>query len=261
MHLLRLAFKYFLYRLKSFRLHGVHSPFVFDLYEQVILHDGHFATYTRVEKLRHKLRKNSQQIQVTDLGAGSKSQNTHLRSISHLATVSAKPAKYSQLLFRLVNYFQPQIILELGTSLGITTSYLALACQKSNVFTFEGCPNIAQQAALNFKNQKLSNVKIITGNLDQTLTATVNTLPEIDFIYFDGNHRYEPTIQYFQTCLPKRTPNSIFVFDDIYWSPGMEKAWKEICLHPEVTLSIDLFQVGIIFFRTQQPKQHFTLWF
>jgi len=205
---------------------------------------------------------NSQQvIQVTDLGAGSKNNNTSQRSVSQITRTSAKSPKYAQLLFRLVNYFQPNVILELGTSLGITTAYLALARQNSQVITMEGCPNIAQQASQNFKNLGLKNTKIITGNLDHTLQITVNNLQHLDFVFFDGNHRYEPTIRYFQTCLPKRHVNSVFVFDDIYWSPEMEKAWKEICRHPDVHLSIDLFHLGLILFRPHQPKQHFTLWF
>lgn len=261
MQLLRLAFKFFLYRLKSFRLHGVHSPFVFDLYEHIIRHKGHFAAYTIVEKLRQKLLKNHQKIEITDLGAGSKNEIVTSRSISNLARISAKSPKYAQLLFRLVNYFQPKIILELGTSLGLTTAYLAKAKPTGKVFTFEGCPNIAAQALLNFDYLGLANIRVITGNLNHTLAKTVPTLPQLDFVFFDGNHQYEPTIEYFKICLLQHTPTSVFVFDDIYWSAGMEKAWREICRHPAVTLSIDLFHVGLVFFRPQQPKQHLTLWF
>lgn len=260
MQLLRLAYKFFVYRLKSFRLHGVHSPFVFDLYEHVICHDGYYAAYTTVEKLRQKLLQNHLPIQVTDLGAGSKTLNLSSRPISNLAKVSAKPPKYGQLLFRLVNHFQPEIILELGTSLGITTAYLAKAQSKSKIYSFEGCPNIAAQASQNFRKLKIENINLVKGNLNQTLAPTVQKLPNIDFVFFDGNHQYKPTLEYFEVCLQKRHINSVFIFDDIYWSPEMEKAWREICQHPAVTLSIDLFHLGLIFFRPQQPKQHFTLW-
>ncbi|GEO06889.1 O-methyltransferase [Adhaeribacter aerolatus] len=261
MSLLRLGFKFFVYRLQSFRLHGVHSPFVFDLYQHVIQHDGYYGAYKPIEKLRKELKQNHNKIEITDLGAGSKINPTYLRPISELAKISAKPPKYAQLLFRLVNYFQPNQVLELGTSLGLTTAYLASARPKGTVYTFEGCPKIAQQAQVNFRKLKLSNINLITGNIDQTLPAFLQDTGKVDFVYFDGNHRYEPTLRYFQLCLEKHTENTVFVFDDIYWSAEMEKAWKEICSHPAVTLSIDLFQLGLIFFRKAQPKQHFTLWY
>jgi predicted O-methyltransferase YrrM len=261
LHLLRFAYKFLLYRLKSFRLHGIHSPFVFNLYQQVICHNGHFAPYRPIEKLRQKLLRNQRVIEVTDFGAGSKVNATRVRKIAELARISAKPAKYAQLLFRLANYRQPEIILELGTSLGLTTAYLAAARQQARVYTCEGCPTIGQEARQNFKALHLKNIEIITGNLDHILAPLVEKVPQLDFVFFDGNHRYLPTIQYFNICLQKHTEDSIFVFDDIYWSSEMEKAWREICRHPDVTLSLDLFQVGLLFFRKKQPKQHFTLWF
>jgi predicted O-methyltransferase YrrM len=250
-----------LYRLRSFRLHGVHSPFVFDLYEHVIRHDGQYLAYPPIEALRKQLLKNEKAIPVTDLGAGSRTGAASTRQIRAIAATAAKPAKYAQLLFRLVNHFQPHAVLELGTSLGLTTAYLAMARQQSQVVTFEGCPNIAAEAGRNFQKLRLNNIRLVTGHLDQTLPATLQQLPAVDLVYFDGNHRYEPTMRYFEACLTKRTEDSVFVIDDIYWSPEMVRAWRAMCRHPEVTLSIDLFQLGLIFFRRKQPKQHFTLWF
>jgi len=260
LQLLRLIYKFILYRLKSFRLHGIHSPFVFDLYQQVICHNGHYAAYNTVEKLRRTLKRNHKKIEVTDWGAGSRTNALIHRRISELARVSAKPSRYAQLLFRLINYFQPDIMVELGTSLGITTAYLASARKNGKIFTFEGCSNITQLAQRNFNHLGLSNITLVPGNMDQTLAAKIVKLPQVDFVYFDGNHRYEPTMRYFNICLQKHTENSIFVFDDIYWSREMEKAWLEICSHSAVTLSIDLFQMGFVFFRKKQPKQHFTIW-
>jgi predicted O-methyltransferase YrrM len=259
--ILTLAYHFLLYRLRSFRLHGVHSPFVFDLYQHVIRHDGQYRAYQQIETLRKKLLQNKKVISVTDLGAGSRTSAANTRQIRDIAATAAKPPKYAQLLFRLVNHFQPQTVLELGTSLGLTTSYLAAARQKSRVITFEGCPNIAAQAANTFRQLRLPNIRLVTGHLDQTLPAALAELPAVDFVYFDGNHRYEPTMRYFEACLAKRTEASVFILDDIYWSAEMVRAWRAICRHPDVTLSLDLFQVGLIFFRRHQPKQHFTLWF
>jgi predicted O-methyltransferase YrrM len=259
--ILSLAYHYLLYRLKSFRLHGVHSPFVFSLYENVIRHDGQYRAYPQIETLRKQLLKNKKVIAVTDLGAGSRTGAANNRQIGAIAATAAKPAKYAQLLFRLVNHFQPKTVLELGTSLGLTTCYLAAARHQSQVITFEGCPNLAAEASRNFRDLRLRNIRQVPGNIDQTLPATLAQLQHVDLVYFDGNHRYEPTMRYFEACLAKRTDDSVFILDDIYWSPEMVQAWRTICRHPDVTLSLDLFEVGLIFFRRHQPKQHFTLYY
>lgn len=259
MQLFRLAYHFLLFHLKSFRLHGVHSPFVFALQQNVFDHDGQFSPFPEIEALRQELLLNKKKIPVTDFGAGSRLQTSQTRSIRSLAAVSAKEPRQAQLLFRLVNYFQPQTVLELGTSLGLTTAYLASARRQSQVFTFEGCPAIAAIAANNFRKLKLRNISLIEGNLDETLAPALEKLFSVDFVFFDGNHRYEPTMRYFEACLAKRSEDSVFVFDDIYWSGEMLKAWREICRHPEVTISIDLFHLGLVFFRRKQPKQHFTL--
>ncbi len=254
-----LAANFLLYKLKSFKLHGVHSPFVFELYHNVIQHDGHFYTYTLVEDLRTELLQDNTKLEVTDFGAGPKAGNKNKRSIKEIAGSSAKPAKYGQLLFRLVNHFQPNTIFDIGTSLGITTSYLASARKNGIVYTFEGCPNIAKVARQNFKKLGLNNIQQITGNLDETLAQQVAQVNQLDFVFFDGNHRYEPTMRYFNLCLAKHHEYSVFVIDDLYWSAEMKRAWQEIKKHPKVLQTVDLFYIGLVFFRTKQPKENFTL--
>lgn len=261
MQILRLAFKFLVYWFKSFRLHGLHSPFIFDLHQNVIRHNGQFRAFAPIESLRKRLLKSNKKIYIMDLGAGSKSNAGNTRTIKEIAQRSAKSPKYAQLLFRLVNYYQPQTILELGTSLGLTTAYLAASRQKAKVYTIEGCPNIAAQARFNFQDLKLKNISLESGNLDSTLAPLLQQFPTVDLVFFDGNHRYAPTMHYFNLCLAKHTEHSIFVLDDIYWSREMEQAWREICQHPAVTISVDLFQVGLLFFRKKQPKQHFTIWY
>jgi predicted O-methyltransferase YrrM len=172
-----------------------------------------------------------------------------------------KPEKYGQLLFRLVNHFKPKNILEIGTSLGITTLYLATPDTLSKVITLEGSEQTANVAALNFKMAEVKNIEIIRGEFSETLPAAIARLNTLDFVYFDGNHRREATLKYFKACLQRHNEESVFVFDDIYHSKEMFEAWKEIKEHSEVTLSLDLFSLGIIFFRRERIKQHFTLRF
>ena len=127
--------------------------------------------------------------------------------------------------------------------------------------TFEGCPQTAAIAEENFRQLGLSNVEIVVGNIDDTLAPALAASPPIDFAFFDANHRYEPTVRYVETCLAHIHNDTVFVFDDIHWSAEMEQAWAYIQAHPSVSLTVDLFWVGLVFFRHEQPKQNFVLRF
>ncbi|MBC6606700.1 class I SAM-dependent methyltransferase [Hymenobacter sp. BT188] len=256
------AFSYIRFLLRSGNAHGLHSPFVFALYNHVVRHTGFFAPYEAVEHRRTELQASEQTITVTDFGAGSHTGAGQQRRVRDIARTAAKSRQLGQLLFRLVNHFQPRTVLELGTSLGLTTAYLATPNSHSRVITFEGCPATAAVARETFSSLGLRNAELIEGNLDATLAPTLAALDTpVDFVFFDGNHRYEPTVRYFEQCLTRRTDQSVFVFDDIHWSAEMEGAWQTIKVHPEVMLTVDLFFMGLVFFRKNQPKQHFSLRF
>ncbi|MGI4875814.1 MAG: O-methyltransferase [Janthinobacterium lividum] len=253
---------YFRYWLRSGNAHGLHSPFVYGLYTTVICHNGAYGAYTRIEARRRELLRSPVSISVTDFGAGSQVAGAggQQRQVRDIARHAAKAPRLAQLLFRLVNHFQPATILELGTSLGLTTAYLAAANSRSQVLTFEGCPNTAAVAYATFEALKLQNISLVEGNLDATLPATLAALGKpLDFVFFDGNHRYEPTLRYFEQCLAQAHEESIFVLDDIHWSAEMERAWEAIKAHPAVTVTVDLFYVGLVFFRKSQPRQDFWL--
>ena len=248
--------------LRSGNAHGLHSPFVFGLYTTVIRHTGEYQAFPRIEKRRLELLTSDQVLDVTDFGAGSQVAGAggRRRPVRNIARHAAKPPRLSQLLFRLVNHFRPATVLELGTSLGLTTAYLALADSRSQVITFEGCPNTAAVARQTFASVGIKNARLVEGNLDQTLPATLAGLAQpLDFVFFDGNHRYEPTLRYFEACLANAHENSVFVLDDIHWSAEMERAWEAIKAHPSVTVTIDLFYVGLVFFRKKQRREDFWL--
>lgn len=242
--------------------HGIHSPFVYDFVRKVLIDKRHFYAYNQVEALRRKLLHNETIIEVEDFGAGSTISKTNQRSIASIARHAAKSKKWAQLLFRIVNYYQPEHILELGTSLGISTAYMALANPQAQVVTAEGSAAIAAQAKRNFQSLQLSAIQQVTGNFDNTLPGILAALPRLDLAFIDGNHRYEPTVQYFKQLLPHLHDSSVVIFDDIHWSADMEKAWEEVKEDPAVRLSIDLFFVGLVFFGDQfKVKQHFTIRF
>ncbi len=244
--------------------HALHSPFLFSLYTGVITTDNRREpTFTPIRTLQKALRQNQEIITVIDLGAGSKVNTAQQRTIGDIARHSQKSARFGRMLFRLVRHFRARTIVDLGTSLGLTTAYMAEAARphQGRVLTFEGCPQTAGLARRNFERLELKNIIVEVGNIDQTLAPQVEALPPIDFAFFDANHRYEPTIRYFETCLTNRHNDTVFVFDDIHWSDEMERAWEYIQNHPAVSVTIDLFWVGLVFFRREQPKQHFTLKF
>ncbi|OQX75439.1 MAG: SAM-dependent methyltransferase [Bacteroidetes bacterium 4484_249] len=254
-------FKYLKYLFHSGTKFNVHPPFLFDLLTQVFDDKKIYPAYHNVENLKKQLIKNKQTISITDLGAGSSTNKNPERTVSYIARTSSKNKKHGRLIYRLVNYFQPQTILELGTSLGLSTAYMALGNPSSKVTTVEGCPNISGLAAENIKKLSIENINLKTGNFDELLPDILNSLNQLDFIFIDGNHQQEPTIKYFEQCLSKINNDSIFIFDDIHWSEGMERAWEYIKQHPSVTLSIDIFFMGIVFFKKELTKEHFTIRF
>ena len=262
------------YFLSAQNEHGLHSPFVFDLYRNTIKKDELLPDFSQIESIRSAMLQSREKIQVTDFGAGSKINASPVREVRNIAAHSKKSARLGRLFYRLIHQFGYEHIFDLGTSLGLTTLYLATN-PNVKVITFEGCPETAKIANRNFaqftvqslqgagggalRDKEQSLIKTIVGNLDEVLAEQVAKAPKIDFAFFDANHRYEPTLRYFETCLLKAHNDTLFVFDDIHWSDEMEAAWESIKAHPSVTVTIDLLAVGLVFFRQQQPKQHFVL--
>lgn len=252
------AAKFIQYKLTSGNPHDVHSPFVFELLNNVILDTTPYYCYEVIESVRSKMLLENSSIQLQDFGTG-KHQMNSTKKVCEIAKVSLQHKKYAQLLFRLINYLRATTILELGTSLGITTLYLAMTAKINSVITLEGSNQIAGIAQENFDRLKVENIELVKGPFDQTLPLALQKIKMADFIYFDGNHKRDATLDYFNLCLQHKSDSSVFVFDDIHWSKEMNRAWKEICRHPEVSISIDLFKIGIVFFKSGIPKQHYQL--
>ncbi len=197
-------------------------------------------------------------IPITDFGAGSQVSKSKERSIASIAKYSAHKPFVNQMLFRLVQHYKPKKMLELGTSLGVSTAYQAAAAMDAYLVTIEGDPNVAHLAAQHFKMMEVTNVALLEGRFEDMLPTALEELGQLDYLFVDGNHRQEPTLQYFHQCLPSAHEHSIFVFDDIHWSTGMEAAWSAIQQHPDVTLTLDLFFFGVVFFRKDfAKKEHF----
>lgn len=260
----QLSLKYLSYYLSASNSkgHGMHSPFVFEFITKVLNDKTKYPAYQQVENLRQQLLKNQSALTVEDFGAGSTIDKTNQRTIASIANNAAKPAKYGQLLYRMIKHYQPHTILELGTSLGITTSYLSLAKPDAELITMEGATAIAEVARQNFQTFKLPNIVVQEGNFDHTLQNAISQQTIINFAFIDGNHRKEPTERYFNQLLPATNNDSILIFDDIHWSRQMEQAWDTIKQHRSVRCTIDLFFIGIVLFRQEfKEKQHFVVRF
>jgi predicted O-methyltransferase YrrM len=257
-----IALRYLLYRWKAKgrKGYGIHSPFVFDLVTKVLNDDRFFYAYESIEEQRRLLLSDEKNLEVLDWGAGGKQARTALRPIAKVAARSLKSPKYARLLFRLVQYFQSRQVLELGTCLGITASYLAASSDEVQVTTLEGAPAYVKKARRIFENLRIKNIRVVEGNFDDTLLGVLKESRTWDFVFIDGNHRLEPTLRYFEQILPHAHAGTLFVFDDIHWSREMEEAWQKIQQHPSVTLTIDLFFVGLVFIRPEQiAKEHFII--
>jgi predicted O-methyltransferase YrrM len=233
---------------------------VFEFIKFVLNDKKKYDCYSNIEKQRQNLLNDKKVIEVEDFGAGSTVIKTKNRVLKDIASSSLKQKKYSQLLFRMIQFYNKKIVLELGTSFGITTSYLSSSKNNPTVTTMEGSKNIAVIARQTFDKLQLQNVNIIQGDFEKTLFTYLNNSNVIDFAFLDGNHRKIPTLQYFKQILQKSNEETIFVFDDIHWSKEMEEAWEEIKAHEAVTLSIDLFFIGIVFLKKDfKVKQHFII--
>ncbi len=260
----QLAVKYLTYYLISSngKGHGTHSPFIFHFITHVLNDKQHYPEYDTVESLRKQLLRDETVLTIEDYGAGSSIAKSSQRSIASIAKNAAKPEKFGQLLFRMIKAYQPRSVLELGTSLGITTCYLSMAKPGANLITMEGAGEVAIVASRNFEKMRIDNIVIEQGNFDHTLSSVIRRVSSVDFAFIDGNHRREPTERYFHELLNKTNNDSILIFDDIHWSREMEQAWETIKAHPSVRCTVDLFFIGIIFFRQEfQEKQHFTIRF
>lgn len=239
----------------------LHSPFVFELYHHCIARKTYPTELKPIDTLWNRALQSNEIIEQVDFGANGQLHQSRQKKTSYYARKHAKSKRIAYILYRLVQHYQYQYCIELGTSLGYSTLHIASALPHTSQFTtIEGAPEISQIARTHLATLHLEHkANVVTGKFDDVLPVILHDYPHLDFAFIDGNHTYEATLRYFNTLLPKKHNNSVFVFDDIYWSPGMTRAWEEIKNHPDVTVTVDLFFIGLVFFRKEQRKQEFLL--
>ncbi len=237
--------------------HWVHSPFTFHTLNYVIFERTPYYSFNPIESLRKQLLHDNTPLSLQPLGTSQAKTTTIARELKR----SAKSPRLAQLLQRLCASNKSHYIIELGTNLGISTAYLASNNSKSQVYTLEGQPELCRIAHNNFNKLNLHNINIIEGNIDNTLPQLIQQIPQIDLLFIDANHQYQATINYYNLAKSKVHKNTIIVFDDIHWSEGMQQAWNEIRQDPNIRLAIDIFHMGIVWFNTDIPKQHYIVAF
>ncbi len=258
------AKKYLNYAIKSKGRFGVHSPFIYGFVNDVLRDKTLYSDYSIIEKRRKKLMASGIIISQDDFGAGNEGELSFsgTRTISKIIKHSAINLKYGRLLYRMSKYFKPSNILELGTSLGFSTMYLAAGNPDAITHTIEGCKSTAGIARENFKDTGLSNIKIYQGKFDEALPVLLKEAKgNLDLVFIDGNHRYQPTVSYFEQTLPLIGNDGVLILDDIYWSQEMEKAWTHIKKYSEVSVTVDLYRMGIVFFKKELIKQDYIMRF
>ena len=235
--------------------HSVHSPFFFDFYRKVVSKKNK-SDLPVLENLRYDLESSEIALNMNDLGSGSRGGKPPRRTIREIARGGLTPFPVAMFYLDLLYLVKAQCVVELGTSLGLTTLYLAQK-KDATIYTFEGCHDIANTAITNFEWANKKNIELIEGNIDSTLHKFLQFPHKIDFALIDANHYYGPTMLYYRELTKRLHAKSILVIDDIHRSPEMDKAWREISSDVLVYASVDLHSCGVLFFDPAMNKQHY----
>lgn len=245
------ALKYLNYILFSHHSggHGIHSPFVFDLVSRVFRNKANNKVISEVETVRKIMIYDKRIISFRDLGSGNKLSQNGIRKVSEIARRSPVPPRYGKLLYDIALEFGKPLIIEFGTSLGISTMYMAMACPGTRVITIEGCPAVAAIARENFAESGLTNINVMEGPFEEYLPLFAGSGTSPGLVFIDGNHRKEPVIRYFSQMADLSDDKTVIVIDDINYSREMTEAWSIIKSHEKVSVTVDVFRMGIVFFR------------
>jgi len=253
-------------RFIDFLLHSgnryrVHSPYLYTLIGEVIRRDKPSGDFERIEQIRQECIISDESIQKTDYGESGKYHPGRIYPIAvrKIALTSLTPPRNARRLYRLVRFMKAKKILEIGTSLGITTAYLALANPDARITTLEGCPELSRKAREHFNRLGIKNVELMEGLFEENLSIALDRLGMVDLVFIDGNHHKEAVIDYYEQCFDHSGNETVLIFDDIHSSPGMEEAWDLIRQKDEVRVSLDFFSTGWVIFRKESSKQHFRL--
>ena len=236
----------------------IHSPFVFNLLTNVINRRIEPSEFQKLNSIRSELINNNDKIEIEAVGTSSVTTKAFVSSIAKRYSVSSK---YGRLLYNLVNHFQPSTILETGTGLGLSAANMALGNSHATVHTIDAISSLSNVAKQTLNNHNIHNVVFHNGQLDEVLEKICKDIQPIDAAYLDANHTYDATLRYFNILQPYLTTKAFVVIDDIHWSKDMNRAWKKLCQHESVTLSLDFYRMGVLFLNPDLSRENFQLYY
>ncbi len=254
-------YTYIKYLALSRSRYKTHSPFVYDFIEGALKGEDEPADFNKLKDYKKKLFKSKAPVETVDFGsgAGNSAYKTFVVEIGKLAKKRTHSTAQLEDLYKISRYFKPKTILEMGAATGFSSLYLKKGNPVSRVITMEGCAGLANIAQESFALNHVDDIEIVIGNFDNTLPELLNKLESLDMVFFDGNHKMGPTLNYFEQCLKLANEDSVFIFDDIHWSRGMTQAWEKVKNHPEAAFTIDIYWAGLLFFKKGFAKQHFII--
>ncbi len=257
LHIVRRFLRYYL---RAETVYQLHAPFAFECCRQTVEDKRHYYHFDTIESLRMQLLQDKRLIEIQDFGAGSQANPSQTRTIANITRFSPVDPTTGRMLFRLAHWLQPKTMIELGTSVGLSALYQADAATDSTLYTIEGCPQTALVAQQQFKRLRFDNIITKTGPFAERLPELLSECSQLDWLFLDGDHREGQSLDYFEQCRPKLHHQSVVILADIHWSKEMEAAWESLKRDPAVRLSIDLFHLGLLFFRKEiREKQDYTL--
>lgn len=249
-------FVWFLFYSKS--IYKVHSPYVYSLIKH-IKKQKNFAEFHEIYPLILSLKSDNTYLEIKDYGAGSKYSSSKKVKVKSILKRASKRKSQLKLISRFASYHKAEEFIELGTSLGITSSVVKVSNPNIKVSTIEADESIYKKAKENFTQLKID-VNAINNTFDNVIEEIAINCSNKNCIYFiDGNHTEEATLRYFEIIKKHSNSNTAIIFDDIRWSGGMKSAWKQIINDSKVSYSLDFFMIGIVLFNKDLVKQKFLL--
>jgi predicted O-methyltransferase YrrM len=154
----------------------------------------------------------------------------HGRTVGEHAAVSSKTPSSGAFLHRLVARLGPRSAVEMGTAVGISGAYIASALQPGGrLVTLDILPVALETAGETFRAAGVDDrVEMVEGPFGETLEPTLKRVAPVDFLFVDGHHEEAATIAYLDLALPHLAESALVIFDDIDFSPGMERAWATV---------------------------------